>query len=60
MNRLLLLLLSGGLEALRELEFYDVFFGARPVPGTDQNDQYAELDEVNSASKEVVENINHS
>ena len=60
MYSLLLFLFGLGFETLRELELNNVLLGARTVPGTDQNDQNTELDEMYRASKEVVENINHS
>lgn len=60
MDRLLFFLFGLGFETLWEFELDDVLLGARPVPGTDQDNQDTKENEVNCISKEVVENINHS
>ena len=59
MNCLLLLLLGLRFKALWDLELNDVSLGARPMPGTDQNDQNTQENEMHRIAEEVVENINH-
>jgi len=54
MDRLLFFLFGLGFETLWEFELDDVLLGARPVPGTDQDNQDAKENEMYRVTEKVV------